>query len=729
MKKILSLLIIGIMTATMTLGCGKEDEVTNPTVADETTNVTTEAPTDGQIEVPTEEQTEAPTEAPTEGPTETPEVTDYGLADKTSEGAILHCWNWSYNNIKEHMQEIAQAGFSAVQTSPVQQAKDYTYNDKVYTNVGTPNGTGGSDGQWWKLYQPVTFNICDNGQSFLGTKDEFKEMCEEAEKYGVKVIVDVVANHLGNISGWKNSMSDITPQVGEYWKADMMTDETYWHINSIQCWMSDGRRDLTLGTIGMPDLNTADKRVQNMVLDFLKECVDCGADGFRFDAAKHIETPDDVAAIASDFWPTVINGIREYADHELFIYGEILNTPGDNFSINNYTKYMSVTDSATGDNRRNDVRYKNASSAANPGYSYDASKCVVWNESHDTYVGAGSSYLATDTMIKQTWAIIAARKEATPLFLARSYYSEMLVDDKGNKKSTSSLVQTEMGDVGTMTFSDPSVAAVNNFKNAFVGQSEHVANKDSVVYIERGTTGAVIVNLNGAGTVNLKAYSMKNGTYTDRVSGNIFTVEGGFIKGEVTGADGIAVIYETETVPYAELSKQGGTLSEDKSEITITLKNATEGTYSIDGGTPVKFTGEVKVTVGDSIEYGESTMLTVTATDGHREYVYKHEYNKNQNENSAEKFDENSGKSLIYMKNTAGWEEVYCYMWTDDKKNNAGWPGLKMTELDDGTFLYATDTDFPNVIFNNGNGTQTADLKWPGNNYIYDNGKNKFEDR
>lgn len=713
----------------MTLGCGKEDEVTNPTVADETTNVTTEAPTDGQVEVPTEEQTEAPTEAPTEGPTETPEVTDYGLADKTSEGAILHCWNWSYNNIKEHMQEIAQAGFSAVQTSPVQQAKDYTYNDKVYTNVGTPNGTGGSDGQWWKLYQPVTFNICDNGQSFLGTKDEFKEMCEEAEKYGVKVIVDVVANHLGNISGWKNSMSDITPQVGEYWKADMMTDETYWHINSIQCWMSDGRRDLTLGTIGMPDLNTADKRVQNMVLDFLKECVDCGADGFRFDAAKHIETPDDVAAIASDFWPTVINGIRDYADHELFIYGEILNTPGDNFSINNYTKYMSVTDSATGDNRRNDVRYKNASSAANPGYSYDASKCVVWNESHDTYVGAGSSYLATDTMIKQTWAIIAARKEATPLFLARSYYSEMLVDDKGNKKSTSSLVQTEMGDVGTMTFSDPSVAAVNNFKNAFIGQSEHVANKDSVVYIERGTTGAVIVNLNGAGTVNLKAYSMKNGTYTDRVSGNIFTVEGGFIKGEVTGADGIAVIYETETVPYAELSKQGGTLSEDKSEITITLKNATEGTYSIDGSTPVKFTGEVKVTVGDAIEYGESTMLTVTATDGQREYVYKHEYNKNQNENSAEKFDENSGKNLIYMKNTAGWEEVYCYMWTDDKKNNAGWPGLKMTELDDGTFLYATDTDFPNVIFNNGNGTQTADLKWPGNNSIYDNGKNKFEDR
>jgi alpha-amylase len=334
MKKILSLLLSGIMAVAIVAGCGRDEEVNNPTVTDATTESQTDA-----TEKQTEPVTDKPTEAPTDAPIVTPDkdVLDYGLADRTAEGAILHCWNWSYNNIKEHMQEIAQAGFSSIQTSPIQQAKDYTYEGKVYTNVGTPNGTGGSDGQWWKLYQPVTFNICDNGQSFLGTKDEFKQMCEEAEKYGVKVIVDVVANHLGNISGWKNSMSDITPQVGEYWKSDMMTDETYWHINSIQCWMSDGRSDLTLGTIGMPDLNTADKRVQNMVLDFLKECVDCGADGFRFDAAKHIETPDDSASIASDFWPTVINGIREYADHELFIYGEILNTPGDNFSINNYT--------------------------------------------------------------------------------------------------------------------------------------------------------------------------------------------------------------------------------------------------------------------------------------------------------------------------------------------------------------------------------------------------------
>ena len=559
----------------------------------------------------------------------TEEILDYGLADSVNEGTILHCWNWSYNNIKDHMKEIAQAGFSGIQTSPIQQPKDYTYEGVVYTRVGAPDGMGGSNGQWWKLYQPVTFNICDNGQSWLGNKQEFIDMCTEAKKYNVKVIVDVVANHMGNNTGWSNSMRDITSQVGTYWNEDMLSDETYWHINEYQCWMSDGRMHVTQGTIGMPDLNTADERVQKMVLDFLKECVDAGADGFRFDAAKHIETPKDSAEFASDFWPYVINGIREYADHELFIYGEILNTPGDNFSIANYTEYMSVTDSATGDNRRNDIRYSNAGSAANTGYSYPADKCVVWNESHDTYVGAGSSYLADDTMIKQTWAVLAARGQATPLYLARPYYSNQILHENGDKKNLSNLVHTDMGEVGTMTWSDPSVAAVNNFRNAFIGQDESVSCQDKIVYIERGTSGVVLVNLAGAGEIKVKAKKMADGVYTDRISGNTFTVADGYIQGKIESEDGIAVVYNAETVPYAQVSVPGGTMTTESVDVTITLKNAKKATYSVDDETPVEFTENTDLVLGEKIVDGESTKLVIKVYDDKNvEYVYKHIYNK-----------------------------------------------------------------------------------------------------
>ena len=121
-----------------------------------------------------------------------------------------------------------------------------------------------------KSYQPVTESICDNGYSWYGTKAEFKSMCEEAEKYGIKVIVDIVANHMGNIEGWKigsveEVMSDISPQVGQFWNPDMLTDPSYWHISTSWVHSSDGRFDVTQGNMGMPDLNTGDSKVQQMI--------------------------------------------------------------------------------------------------------------------------------------------------------------------------------------------------------------------------------------------------------------------------------------------------------------------------------------------------------------------------------------------------------------------------------------------------------------------------------
>ena len=48
------------------------------------------------------------------------------------------------------------------------------------------------EGKWYYHYQPTDFTI---GNYQLGTKAEFKSMCAKAEKLGIKVIVDVIANH------------------------------------------------------------------------------------------------------------------------------------------------------------------------------------------------------------------------------------------------------------------------------------------------------------------------------------------------------------------------------------------------------------------------------------------------------------------------------------------------------------------------------------------------------
>ena len=48
-----------------------------------------------------------------------PASIDYKTADKVADGAILQAFCWDFNTIKESMGDIAAAGFSAVQTSPI----------------------------------------------------------------------------------------------------------------------------------------------------------------------------------------------------------------------------------------------------------------------------------------------------------------------------------------------------------------------------------------------------------------------------------------------------------------------------------------------------------------------------------------------------------------------------------------------------------------------------------
>ena len=100
----------------------------------------------------------------------------------TNDATILHAWCWSFNTIRENMKDIADAGYTYVQTSPA--------------NTCFVGENGGmqifGDGKWYYHYQPIAWRI---GNYQLGNRDEFKAMCDEAKKYGVKILVDVLPNH------------------------------------------------------------------------------------------------------------------------------------------------------------------------------------------------------------------------------------------------------------------------------------------------------------------------------------------------------------------------------------------------------------------------------------------------------------------------------------------------------------------------------------------------------
>ena len=79
-----------------------------------------------------------------------------------------------------------------------------------------------------------------------------------------------------------------------------------------------------------------------------------------------------------------------------------------------------------------------------------------------------------------------------------------------------------------------------------------------------------------------------------------------------------------------------------------------------------------------------------------------------------------SGKT-VYLNNTAGWTNPYCYTWTNGSSDqNSNFPGKAMTSVGEGVWMYSGSDNFANCIFSNNSADQTANLT-ATDGYIYDN--------
>lgn len=587
---------------------------------------------------------------------------DSTLRDKVGDGVMLHAFNWSYNTIKENLPAIAAAGYTTVQTSPVQQPKDYSTSGDV-------------TGQWWKLYQPISFHIAE--KSWLGTKDDLKSLCDEADKYGIKIICDIVSNHIANAD--EDRPETVSNQVKKYEPEFYKKRRTYTRTYKGDANDSSVQAVVQGHVSKCPDLVTNDTAVQGYIINLLKECIDCGVDGFRFDAAKHIETEDD-GEYASDYWKNITTSASSYytqkTGDDLYIYGEILNNCGADRSYSSYTKYINVTDNKTGDAVLYNVTKGKASTATNAKYKSGvaASNAVLWAESHDTYEGnSGSSGFSntadiSDENVVKAWAIVASRKDSTALFFARPGTALM-----GNISTDS-------------TYKSTAVSEINKFHNLFVGQSEKLGSSGDIAYVARGTSGIVLSNCKGTNaSVSISGTGLADGKYTDTVSGAEFTVANGVLTGSI-GNTGVAVVYNGTTTPKAINSVESGSFRGDTMTLTLSLENATSGTYCLDDSTPVKFTGTTSIRIGSDYKPGETINLTVTATDGVKtsSMVYKY----------AKSTAQESGVYVFFNPaNKKGWSapyQVYIYDETTNKGTvykNANWPGEAMT-LDPATGYY-----------------------------------------
>lgn len=439
-------------------------------------------------------------------------------------GAILHCWCWSFKTIEEKLPEIAAAGFAAVQPSPINTCLVGDYGLLEFMSINP-------EGKWYYHYQPIDWKI---GNYQLGTREDFISMCAKAEELGIGVIVDVLPNHT---TGRKKDISqDLLDAVGGI--------ENLYHENE-----SKGVKDYsnrlqatTHSMGGLPDVNTENPDFQAYYMNFVNDAIACGADGFRYDTAKHIGLPDDPKdpkAKENDFWPIFtgkkdINGVWLSKSDELFIYGEVLQ--GGNSREESYGKYMNVVASNYGGVLRNATKRHsfNAKGLVDLKNAAGPEKLVTWVESHDTYANAGESAGLTNFELRAGWAVICARKDGTPLFFSRPKGAEG-VQFPGVSK---------IGDAGNDEFKNPEVVALNDFRKAMIGEDDSFENgeNNSILAIKRGNKGVVIINAGDKPKKVSFNVDLPDGNYVDKAHGNKFKVKNGILSGGVRREE-ICVIY------------------------------------------------------------------------------------------------------------------------------------------------------------------------------------------
>ncbi|MBD5189431.1 MAG: hypothetical protein HDS95_04045 [Bacteroidales bacterium] len=414
---------------------------------------------------------------------------DYGLPAGIQQGNILHCFNWPAKDVKAALPQIAAAGFGSVQLSPLQR----------------PDAKVGNT--WADLYRP--YDLAFKSSSFCSEQD-LKDLCAAAKEYGIKIIVDVVANHVDKTAGYHDTWWDSGGRVR--WDGGINYGNRY---------------SITHGQLGdYGDVNSELSEVAAKGKAYVTALKNMGVSGIRWDAAKHIGLPSE----GCQFWKEVtsVPGVWHY--------GEILDSPGpDAGIIKEYGTYMAVTDN----------EYSNYAAKSNGGIpgGYGGSwavnyglgaKVVYWGESHDTYSNEEWSQNVDQSVIDRAYAAYACRNEATALYLSRP--------------SGRTFNSIKVGK-GSTAFTAKHIAEVNKFRNLMVGKADYCEAGSNTFCVTRQGGGAVIV-MKGSGNVTVKNGGgyCPAGTYTDRVSGGTFTVTASEIKGNV-GSSGIAVLIKDGVAP------------------------------------------------------------------------------------------------------------------------------------------------------------------------------------
>lgn len=180
-----------------------------------------------------------------------------------AQGEVRNCdfFGGSLQGILSKLDDLADFGVTVLYLNPVfESASNHRYNTADYRAI----------------------------DPMLGTEDDFRHLCQEAKRRGIRVILDGVFNHTGSQSRYFNA-DGFYSDTG----AAQSPDSPYYHWYSFHPWPADydawwGIRTLPAVREDAPDYRDFIIRGQDSVV---RHWLRAGASGWRLDVAD--ELPDD----------------------------------------------------------------------------------------------------------------------------------------------------------------------------------------------------------------------------------------------------------------------------------------------------------------------------------------------------------------------------------------------------------------------------------------------------
>ncbi|KAH0830442.1 glycoside hydrolase family 13 protein [Lanmaoa asiatica] len=218
----------------------------------------------------------------------------------------------TWNTIRENLDYIQEAGFTAVWISPVSQN---------YQGPTTPYGDP-YHGYW--IADATKLN------DRFGTSDDLKSLSRELHNRGMYIMVDIVTNDV--------MATSTNPDLSTY----MFKDESQYHPYCVMDWTnatSEERCWLGDTTVPLPDINTEDPTVVSAFQDWIQSLVrEYSIDGLRIDG-PHVNI---------DFWPGFCAAAGVFCIGEVFGSNvddtAVFQGPNALDSVLNYPMYTAIVD-------------------------------------------------------------------------------------------------------------------------------------------------------------------------------------------------------------------------------------------------------------------------------------------------------------------------------------------------------------------------------------------------